>query len=209
LIDRGAEFLSDSELLAIFLRTGCAGRSAVDLARDLLAEFGGLRPLLLASQEEFCRAKGMGVAKFTQVQAVMEMAKRVLAEDLKRDQVFTDPKTVRAFLAAQLQEQPSEVFCALYLDSQHRLIAYEPLFYGTIDSAAVYCRDVVRKCLQCNAAAVIFAHNHPSGVAEPSLSDRQLTDKLVDALNLMDIRVLDHMVVGHKRIVSFAERGWL
>jgi len=209
LLERGASSLSDAELLAIFLRTGCAGKSAVDLARELITEFGGLRGLLSASQQQFCGANGLGPAKYAQLQAVMEIAKRYLAEVLQRGDALTDPSQVRNFLKAQLRHQVSEVFSVLYLDSQHQLISYEPLFQGTIDSAAVYCREVVRKCLENNAAAVIFAHNHPSGVAEPSLSDRQLTERLVSALNLVDIRVLDHMVVGDKHVVSFAERGWL
>ncbi|BFM04955.1 RadC family protein [Halioxenophilus aromaticivorans] len=209
LLQKGANALSDAELLAIFLRTGCAGKSAVDLARELMQEFGSLRGLLCASQADFCQAQGLGPAKYAQLQAVMEMAKRNLAEVLERGDALTDPNQVRNYLKAQLRHQPSEVFCVLYLDSQHQLIRFEPLFYGTIDAAAVYCREVVRKCLEHNAAAVIFAHNHPSGVAEPSLSDRQLTDRLIQALGLVDIRVLDHMVVGDKRVVSFAERGWL
>ncbi|WP_317932144.1 RadC family protein [Halioxenophilus sp. WMMB6] len=209
LLQQGAHSLSDAELLAIFLRTGCAGKSAVDLARELLHEFGSLRALLSASQTAFCQANGLGPAKYAQLQAVMEMAKRNLAEVLKRGAALTDPGRVRTFLKAQLRHQPSEVFCVLYLDSQHQMIAYEPLFHGTIDAAAVYCREVVRKCLVNNAAAVIFAHNHPSGVAEPSLADRQLTERLIEALALVDIRVLDHMVVGEQRVVSFAERGWL
>ncbi len=209
LLARGAGALSDAELLAIFLRTGCVGKSAVDLARELLSHFGGLRSLLAANQAQFCQAQGLGPAKFAQLQAVMEMAKRNLAEVLQRGDALTDPNQVRSYLKAELRHQPSEVFCVLYLDSQHQLIRFEPLFHGTIDSAAVYCREVVRKCLSHNAAAVIFAHNHPSGVAEPSLSDRQLTERLVQALGLVDIRVLDHMVVGDSRVVSFAERGWL
>ena len=209
LLQRGAGALSDAELLAIFLRTGCSGKSAVDLARELIAQFGSLRGLLAANQAQFCQAQGLGPAKYAQLQAVMEMASRNLAEVLERGDAMTDPNQVRNYLKAQLRHQPSEVFCVLYLDSQHQLLRFEPLFYGTIDSAAVYCREVVRKCLSHNAAAVIFAHNHPSGVAEPSLSDRQLTERLVEALGLVDIRVLDHMVVGDRRVVSFAERGWM
>lgn len=209
LLARGAGALSDAELLAIFLRTGCAGKSAVDLARELLAQFGSLRALLNADQTEFCQAGGLGPAKYAQLQAVMEMARRNLAEVLKRGDAFNDPGQVREFLKAKLRHLKNEVFSVLYLDSQHQLLAYEPLFSGTIDSAAVYCREVVRHCLAHNAAAVIFAHNHPSGVSEPSMADRQLTERLVQALNLVDIRVLDHMVVGEQQVVSFAERGWL
>lgn len=209
LLRLGADALSDAELLAIFLRTGCAGKSAVDLARDLLQSFGSLRALLSASETKFCQANGLGRAKYAQLCAVMEMAKRHLSEELQAGEALTDPAKVRTFLRSQLRHLPSEVFSVLYLDSQNQLLRFETLFQGTIDGAAVYCREVVRKCLDANAAAVIFAHNHPSGVAEPSRSDRQLTDRLVQALNLVDIRVLDHMVVGEKRVVSFAERGWL
>lgn len=209
LLQRGAHYLSDAELLAIFLRTGCAGKSAVDLARELLSQFGSLRALLEASQTQFCRAHGLGQAKYTQLQAVLEMAKRHLAEHLTREQAFTDIDTVRHFLTAQLRHLRHEVFAALFLDNQHRLLHYEELFSGTIDGASVYPREVVRKVLEYNAAAVIFAHNHPSGVAEPSRADRHITGQLQQALALVDVRVLDHFVVGEGEIVSFAERGWL
>lgn len=209
LLHRGASFLSDAELLAIFLRTGCAGRSAVDLARDLLSQFGSLRALLEASQNQFCHAHGLGQAKYAQLQAVLEMAKRHLAEDLTLKQAFPDIETVRSFLKAQLRHLRHEVFAALFLDSQHRLIRYEELFKGTIDGASVYPREVVRKVLDCNAAAVIFAHNHPSGAAEPSQADRHITRQLQQALALIEVRVLDHFVIGEGETASFAERGWL
>ncbi|MBC6906197.1 JAB domain-containing protein [Saccharophagus sp. K07] len=209
LLSHGASHLSDAELLAIFLRTGCPGKSAVDLARDLLQRFGGLRGLLEAEQKLFCEARGLGQAKFAQLQAVLEMAKRHLAEQLVREHVFTNVDHVRSFLTAQLRHKGHEVFAALFLDNQHRLLQYRELFHGTIDGASVYPREVVKQVLQLNAAAVIFAHNHPSGVAEPSQADRHITQQLRDALALIDVRVLDHFVVGDGEITSFAERGWI
>jgi len=209
LLSRGAAALSDAELLAIFLRTGVTGITAVDLARDLLNRFGGLRQLLDAEQRDFCAAKGLGSAKFAQLQAVMEMARRHLHERLQRSDALTSPALTRQYLQARLRDERSEVFAALYLDSQHRVLAFEPLFRGTLDSAAVYPREVVKRCLAHNAGAVIVAHNHPSGIAEPSQSDRRITERLRDALALVDIRLLDHIVVGDGEAVSLAERGWL
>lgn len=209
LIHQGAQALSDAELLAIFLRTGAPGISAVDLARELIQTFGSLRSLFNANLTDFCRARGLGAAKYSQLQAVLEMAKRHLSETLAREHVLTSPERVRHFLRAQLRDQGREIFAGLFLDSQHRVIAYEPLFLGTIDSASVYPREVVKRCLHHNAAAIIFAHNHPSGVAEPSQADRRITDHLIKALELLDIRVLDHLVIGDGETVSFAERGFL
>jgi DNA repair protein RadC len=208
LLQRGAEALSDAELLAIFLRTGCQGQTAVDLARQLLNDFGGLKPMLQAAQAEFCQQKGLGPAKYTQLQAVLEMAKRHLFEQLNRGDALCSPQQTRQFLAAQLADYPHEVFACLFLDNRNRVIAFEKMFYGTIDGASVYPREVVRLALKKNAAAVIFAHNHPSGVAEPSHADEQITQRLKEALALVDIRVLDHFVVGDE-VVSFAERGLL
>lgn len=209
LLARGAAALSDAELLAIFLRTGVAGRSAVDLARDLLVRFGGLRALLKASQSDFCAAHGLGSAKYAQLQAVMEIARRHLAEDLADRDVISDPAATREFLRLKLRDLDHEVFCALFLDSQNRVLAFETLAVGTINAANVYPREVLKRAMQVQAAAVIFAHNHPSGIAEPSLADRSLTERLSKALALVDIRVLDHFVVGEGRPVSFAERGWM
>jgi len=208
LLTRGAAALSDAELLAIFLRTGVPGKTAVDLARDLLARFGGLRPLLQADLEQFCAARGLGQAKYTQLQAVMEMGRRHLSESLARGDALTSPDDTRRYLAARLRDYPFEVFACLFLDNRHRVIAFEELFRGTIDGASVHPREVVRRALTHNAAAVILAHNHPSGVAEPSRSDEAITRRLRDALALVDIRVLDHVVVGDA-LVSFAERGLL
>ncbi len=209
LLQRGAAALSEAELLAIFLRTGVAGKSAVDLARDLLTRFDGLRGLLGASQTEFCAAKGLGPAKYTQLQAVLEMARRHLGESLPPRTPLSDPQAVRQYLSAQLRDLGHEVFAGLFLDSQHRVIAYEELAQGTLNAASVYPREVVKRALGLGAGAVIFAHNHPSGIAEPSAADRSLTQRLKDALALVDVTVLDHFVVGDGEIVSFAERGWI
>ncbi len=209
LVSRGPSTLSDAELLAIFLRTGVAGKTAVDLARDLLTRFGSLRALLLANQDTFCQAPGLGVAKYAQLQAVLEMSRRYLGERIERGNALTSPDDTRAFLTAQLRDKEHEVFCCLYLDTRHRVLAFEELFQGTLDGAAVYSREVVKKALAHNAAAVILSHNHPSGVAEPSGADEQLTTRLKDALALVDIRLLDHLVVGDGCITSFAETGRL
>lgn len=207
LLSLGARALSDAELLAIFLRIGVTGKSAVDLARDLLQEYGGLRPLLEASQSEFCRGLGLGNAKYAQLQAVLEMGRRHLSATMKAGDLLSSPDLVRQYLSAQLRHQPREVFAVLFLDNQNRLITYEELFFGTIDGASVYPREVVRRAMAHNAAAVILAHNHPSGVAEPSQADQRITQRLQAALELIDVRVLDHMVVGDTEVVSFAERG--
>ncbi len=207
LIQRGAHALSDAELLAIFLRTGVAGKSAVDMARDLLTEFGSLRALLAADLEQFTRSRGLGPAKYTQLQAVLEMSRRYLQESLQRGDALTQPSVTRAFLSTHLRGYAHEVFGSIFLDNQHRIIQFEELFHGTIDGASVYPREVVKKALFHNAAAVIFAHNHPSGIAEPSRADRQITEKLINALALFDIRVLDHFIIGDGDAYSFAEHG--
>ncbi|MQM39417.1 hypothetical protein KBTX_03443 [wastewater metagenome] len=209
LLARGAGALSDAELLAIFLRTGRQGRTAVDVAREMLSAFDGLRGLMEADQARFAAHPGMGPAKFAQLQAVLEMARRHLHERLVRGDALTSPDDTRLFLTARLRHQPAEVFAALFLDNRHRVIAFEELFRGTIDAAQVHPREVVRRALAHNAAAVIVAHNHPSGVAEPSRADEQITRRLRDALALVDVRVLDHVVVGDGEVVSFAERGLL
>lgn len=209
LLARGAFGLSDAELLAIFLRTGIAGRSAVDLARDLLSEFGSLRALLKADKAAFCRAKGLGAAKYAQLQAVLELARRHLAEPLPERDVLNEPALVRQYLVARLREEPQEVFLGLFLDRQMRLIAAEELARGSLSEAAVYPREVVKAALRLGAAAVIFAHNHPSGAAEPSMQDRLLTERLKAALQTVDVRLLDHFVVGEAEPVSLAARGWV
>jgi len=208
LLQRGSQALSDAELLAIFLRTGIKGKSAVDLARDLLNDFGSLRALLCADQIEFCQHAGLGPAKFAQLQAVLEMANRHLYEQLERGSALENPNATKDYLASQLRAYQHEVFAGLFLDNRHRVLQFEELFTGTIDGASVYPREVVKKAMSYNAAAVIFAHNHPSGVSEPSQADRHITQRLSEALALIDVRVLDHIIVGDE-LISFAERGYL
>jgi DNA repair protein RadC len=209
LLERGAAALSDAELLAIFLRTGVKGRSAVELARGLLADFGSLGALLSADRSRFCQAHGLGDAKYVQLRAVLEMSRRHLGEQVRRGEVFSDAQMTRHYLLSQLRDERREVFAALYLDNQHRLLCYEPLFYGTIDGAAVYPREIARRALEVHAAAMIVAHNHPSGVAEPSDADIRITTQIRNALALLDIRLLDHCIVAGPEVVSLAERGLL
>ncbi|MDT8311690.1 MAG: DNA repair protein RadC [Methylophaga sp.] len=209
LLQSGAIALSDAELLAIFLRTGVTGMSAVDLARKLLSDFGSLRDLLEADLPTFCQQHGLGSAKFVQLQAVLEMSRRHLESTLNRGNAFTDAATTRSYLQRQLRHFDHEVFACLFLDTRHRLISFEPLFRGTIDGASVYPREVVKQALKHNAAAVIFAHNHPSGIAEPSQADIQITRRLRSALALIDIRVLDHIIVGDADTCSLAQQGEL
>jgi DNA repair protein RadC len=207
LLQLGAQALSDAELLAIFLRTGVTGYSAVDLARTLLQDFGGLRPLLDASEADFCAGKGLGSAKYAQLQAVLEMSRRHFEQTLQNRCALNNPDDTRQYLLQQLRDHRSEVFGALLLDSQNRVIRYDNLFFGGLNSTAVYPREVVKHVLKHNAASVIFAHNHPSGVAEPSQADIQITQQLQQALRTIDVRVLDHMIVGDGRVESLAERG--
>lgn len=209
LLSLGPAVLSDAELLAIFLRTGVKGKSAVDVARDLLSSFKNLRPLLESDQKSFCKHAGLGPAKYAQLQAVLEMARRHLSQTLSTTDAFTSSDTVKHFLSAKMRHLPHEIFACLFLDNQHRLIKYEELFRGTIDGASVYPREVVKKTLDHNAAAVILAHNHPSGTSEPSRSDKAITRRLVDALDLVDIRVLDHIVIGDGETTSFVEAGMM
>ncbi|MFP2769130.1 RadC family protein [Oceanisphaera sp. KMM 10153] len=209
LLSRGADSLSDAELLAIFLRTGAKGMDAVTLAQTLIRQFGSLRQLLLADQQSFCEGPGLGLAKFVQLQASLELMRRFLDEKLVREHALTSTELTRQFLQARLRDQTREVFALLLLDNQHRVIEYHELFFGTLDAAAVYPRDIVAVVLKRSAAAVILVHNHPSGVAEPSRADRMITERIQSALGLLDIRVLDHLVVGDGETVSFAERGWL
>ncbi|TJY58809.1 JAB domain-containing protein [Sinimarinibacterium sp. CAU 1509] len=209
LLQRGAAALSDAELLAIFLRTGVRGSTAVDLARTLIRQFGGLRSLLAADQTEFCATHGLGGAKYAQLQAVLEMARRHFSEQLLRGDALSSPQAAGDYLRMQLRDRNREIFAAVFLDSQHRTVAYQELAEGTIDGAAVYPREVVKAALRHNAVAVILAHNHPSGVAEPSAADRALTQRLQQALATIDVRVLDHLVVGDGPPTSFAERGWI
>lgn len=207
LLARGAHALTDAELLAIFLRTGVTGKSAVDLARELLDNLDGLPGIFSADQRQFCDAKGLGVAKYVQLQAVLEMSRRYLEHRIHRGDSLTSPEATRDYLKARLYAYPHEVFACLFLDNRHRVIRYEELFHGTIDGASVYPRVVAHRALQLHATAVIFAHNHPSGVAEPSQADIRITARLKDALALFEIRVLDHFIIGEGRGTSLAERG--
>lgn len=209
LLSRGPQALSDAELLAIFLRTGVPGKTAVDLARDLLTRFGSLRQLLDADEKQFCLGEGLGQAKFVQLKATVEMARRHLAEKLERGNALENPDDTRRFVSARLRDYPHEVFACLFLDNRHRVIAYEELSHGTLNGASVHPREVLKRALSHNAAALILAHNHPSGIAEPSHADRAITERLRKALGLVDVRVLDHIVVGDGELLSFAERGLL
>ena len=203
----GPGALGDSELLAIFLRTGYRGASAVDLGRHLLQRFGSLGALLAASPEQLCDSPGLGPAKHAQLAAVFELARRALEEGLRAREVLDDPARVKDFLRLTLQGRQRECFLAIFLDARHRVLAVEELFEGTLSQAPVYPREVARRALVHNAAAVVFAHNHPSGAVDPSAADVQVTRALRSALEPLDVRVLDHIVVGREGAVSLAERG--
>jgi len=210
LLAQGAAALSDAELLAIFLRVGVRGKSAVDLARELIERFGTLARLFAATQDELASVSGVGPAKYVQLQAVLEMARRSLNAELRTATVFSSPGAVRDYLRLRLAGLQHEVFFALWVDAQNRLISAEELFRGSLTQTSVYPREVVKIALAHNAAAVILAHNHPSGVAEPSRADEALTRELKQALALVDVRVLDHFIVAGTALpLSFAERGLL
>jgi DNA repair protein RadC len=209
LIRNGAASLSDAELLAVFLRTGRAGRSAVDLARDALVQFGSLSAVFAASFEQFSTIRGFGEAKFAQLQAVLEVAKRTLGETLREGITLSSPKAVRDYLCLELGRKPYEVFFVLFLDSQNRLLEARELFRGTLSETSVYPREVVKAALTANAAGVVFAHNHPSGIAEPTRADEVLTRILINALALIGVRALDHFIVAGNQVYSFAEAGRL
>ncbi|MDC6379204.1 DNA repair protein RadC [Pseudomonas graminis] len=207
LLERGASSLSDAELLAIFLRTGVSGRSAVDLARHLLHQFGSLRALLEANLTAFSSELGLGPAKFAQLQAVMEMARRNMGEDLKRDSVLENPTQVRRYLKALLRHEQHEVFGCLFLDSKNRVQTFEVLFHGSINTAHVHARQVVKRALAHNSAGLILCHNHPSGVKDASEADIDLTRHLKQALALVDVVVLDHLIIGDGDPLSMVEYG--
>jgi DNA repair protein RadC len=209
LLDKGASALSDAELLAILLRTGTPGHSALDLARDLLKSFHSLRKLIAADRQRFCAERGLGAARFAELQAAVEIARRQLSETLRAGPSLASPKATRDFLSARLRDLEHEVFCCLYLDKRHRLIHFEELFRGTIDGASVHPREIVKRALHWNCAATIVAHNHPSGIAEPSQADELITQRIKEALALVDIRLLDHIIIGDGACVSLAERGIL
>ena len=209
LLQQGVAALSDAELLAIFLRVGVTGKSAVDLARDLLTRFGNLNGIFSAGLAEISAVNGMGTSKFTQLQAIFEMSRRALKEQMQARDVLTSPQQVRDYLCLKLGSLTREVFVVLFLDAQNRVLAYEELFSGTLTQTSVYPREVVKRALHHNAASVIFAHNHPSGIAEQSRADELLTTALKQALALIDIRVRDHFVVAGNTTLSFAEQGLL
>jgi len=207
LIAHGAQALSDAELLAVFLRVGVAGKNAVDLGRDLIGRFGSLGQLFSASLEEFSAVHGLGPAKFAQFQAVLELARRAIAEELRTGQALGSPAAVREYLQLSLARQPHECFVVLFLDVRNRLIRAEEMFRGTLTHTSVHPREVVKAALAHNAAAVILAHNHPSGSVDPSAADRQLTRALREALGLVEVALLDHFIVAGHRVHSFSEHG--
>lgn len=209
LLQQGVAVLSDAELLAIFLRVGVVGKSAVDLARDLLTRFGSLNGIFAASQESLTKVNGIGTSKYAQLQAIFEMSRRALSEEMQARDVLGSPGQVRDYLCLKLGSLTREVFMVLFLDAQNRVLAQEEMFSGTLTQTSVYPREVVKRALHHNAASVIFAHNHPSGVAEQSRADELLTTALKQALALVDVRVLDHFVVAGNNTLSFAERGLL
>ncbi len=207
LLEHGAEVLSDAELLAIFLRVGVTGKSAVDLARDLLSQFGSLNGIFAATANQISDVHGMGSSKYAQLQAIFEMSRHALTEQLKENDALNSPQQVRDYLCLKLGALSREVFMVLFLDAQNRVVATEEMFSGTLTQTSVYPREVVKRALHYNAASVIFAHNHPSGIAQQSLADEMVTTSLKQALALIDVRVLDHFIVAGNNILSFSERG--
>ncbi|WP_371374616.1 RadC family protein [Thalassotalea aquiviva] len=209
LLSLGSQNLSDAELLAICLHTGVKGISVVSLARQVLTSFGGLHNLCISDCEQFCQHHGLGKAQYAKLQASLELSRRYLAAQLPIGMPLTSSANTKHYLTSQLKHEPHEVFAMLLLDNQHQIIAFQKLFFGTIDAATVYPRVVVESVLKHKAAAVIFSHNHPSGIAEPSIADKQITQRLIKALALIDVRVLDHIIVAGHLTCSFAERGEL
>ncbi len=205
----GAKALTDEELLAIFLRTGIKNCPVMQLATNVLAEFGSLRELIRADKKTFCQIKGLGVTQFIQLQATTEMTKRYLAQEIKNQHVFNEAKVARLYLQTELSHQEREIFFVLFLDNQHCLIKSEEMFLGTVNSAMVYPREIIKSALYCNACALILAHNHPSGEVTPSEADRNITKDIQNAAKLMDIRVLDHFIIGKGNYFSFAENGYI
>lgn len=207
LLQKGSAALSDAELLAIFLRTGVKGCSAVDLARKVLQQFNSLRNLFAASETEFCKILGLGVAKYAQLQAVLELSTRALTENLQKKNVFANTTQTKNYVLSKLGHYQREVFACLFLDNQHRLIAYEELFYGTINYSNIHPREIVKRALHYNAQALVLAHNHPSGVATPSQADLSATQQLLKILKVIDVEILDHLLVAGNRVLSFVEAG--
>lgn len=209
LLLQGANSLSDAELLAIFLRTGVKGCHVVDLARELLHSFGSISAIFKAEHDDFCQRHGLGTAKYVQLQACLEMSKRHIQEQLKQTTVLTSSHQTKQYFVSELRNESREVFAVLFLDNQHQVICFEKLFWGTLNAAAVYPRVVVEYALKHKASAVILSHNHPSGIAESSIADQQITTRLIDALGLIDVTVLDHIIVAANQTFSLAEHGQL
>ena len=209
LLSHGASVLSDAELLALFVRTGVRGKTALDISRELLMQFGGLRYIVAASLEQFTKSLGLGLAKYVQIQAAKELATRCLQENLEQRNTFENPQDVYEYLTHKLQSYPYEVFSCLFLDNAHRFIHFKELFHGSINEAAVYPRELIRHVYQHNAAAVILAHNHPSGIAKPSEADKRITQEIKTILTAIDVRLLDHIIIGEGRMTSFASQGLL
>ncbi|MBP6124153.1 MULTISPECIES: RadC family protein [Providencia] len=205
----GAASLSDAELLAIFLRTGSQGEPVLQLAERLLSEFGSLYLLIQADYAKLMQCRGMGDCKFTQLQAVSELARRFFSEQFLHEEVISEPDLLKTRLLELFAGQEREVFMVLFLNSQHQIICHEEMFKGTLNKVEVHPREIIRFAIKMNASAIILAHNHPSGNPEPSVADRQVTERIQHACSIMGIKLLDHFVVGHKKCVSFAERGWL
>lgn len=209
LLAQGARYLTDVELLAIFLRTGLPGLSVIELSQKLLNQFGSLYNLINASYPDFCRQPGLGLAKYAQLQAIVELSHRYLTVKISHEKSLTNPKLTYHFLASQLADREREVFLVIFLNNQNRVITSQEMFVGTYNSVEVHPREILREALKCNAAALIIAHNHPSGLSEPSQADRNITQQIEQACELLDIRLIDHLVIGKGEYVSFAERGWI
>jgi DNA repair protein RadC len=209
MMNSGVESLSDVELLALFLRTGIPGKSVLTLSKELLSHFGSLYALLSADFHEFKLVNGIGVAKYAQIRGIAELARRYYNVRMMEETALLSPEMTREFLQSQLTDEKREIFMAIFLDNRNRVLKHSRLFTGTIDQVEVHPREIVREAMKINAAAVILAHNHPSGSAEPSKADRIITEKVVQCCQFMDIRVLDHLVIGRGEYVSFAERGWI
>ena len=209
LLAQGAAGLSDAELLAVFVRTGVRGKTALDISRDLLLRFGSLRHIAAANLEQFTKTLGLGLAKYVQIQAAKELATRCLQESIQRDGALESPQDVYHYLTHKLRPYPYEVFSCLFLDNAHRFIHFEELFHGSINEAAIYPRELIRQVYQHNAAAVILAHNHPSGIAEPSEADKRITQEIKSILSAIEVRLLDHIIIGEGAMTSFASQGLL
>jgi DNA repair protein RadC len=209
LLAQGAAALSDAELLAVLLRTGTRGKTALDISRELISKFGGLRQIIAATFEQFSKTLGLGFTKYVQIQAAKELAVRCLRENIEHGNALENPHDVQCYLSSKLRSYPYEVFSCLFLDNRHRFISFKELFFGSISEARVYPRELIRQVYQTNAAAVILAHNHPSGIAEPSEADKRLTQEIKTILSGIDVRLLDHIIIGEGQMTSFASQGLL